>query len=193
MRSAIEATCHAPTWEGVYGQIFEVLKPGGTFGVYEWCMTDSFDQSNPKHKEVQHGIELGNGIPEMRPIAAARKALEAVGFEIVHEEDLANRGDKVDWWYSLSGDLRKAQTWWDLATVWRMTTLGRNLTGYGVWALEKAGLVPKGTWDVQETLKIAGASPPLSVSLSSSSSLTRSLSLQPTRSSPAPSSTCSRP
>ncbi|GAA5848054.1 hypothetical protein JCM9279_007432 [Rhodotorula babjevae] len=155
---AIEATCHAPTWEGVYGQIFEVLKPGGTFGVYEWCMTDSFDQSNPKHKEVQHGIELGNGIPEMRPIAAARKALEAVGFEIVHEEDLANRGDKVDWWYSLSGDLRKAQTWWDLATVWRMTTVGRNLTGYGVWALEKAGLVPKGTWDVQETLKIAADS-----------------------------------
>ena len=26
---AIEATCHAPTWEGVYGEIFKVLKPGG--------------------------------------------------------------------------------------------------------------------------------------------------------------------
>lgn len=27
---AIEATCHAPSWEGVYGQILKVLKPGGT-------------------------------------------------------------------------------------------------------------------------------------------------------------------
>jgi hypothetical protein len=26
---AIEATVHAPTWEGVYGEIFKVLKPGG--------------------------------------------------------------------------------------------------------------------------------------------------------------------
>lgn len=26
---AIEATCHAPTWEGVYGEILKVLKPGG--------------------------------------------------------------------------------------------------------------------------------------------------------------------
>jgi predicted methyltransferase len=26
---AIEATCHAPSWEDVYGQIFKILKPGG--------------------------------------------------------------------------------------------------------------------------------------------------------------------
>jgi hypothetical protein len=26
---AIEATVHAPTWEGVYGEILKVLKPGG--------------------------------------------------------------------------------------------------------------------------------------------------------------------
>ena len=30
---AIEATCHAPTWEGVYGEIFKVLKPGGTVSI----------------------------------------------------------------------------------------------------------------------------------------------------------------
>lgn len=27
---AIEATCHAPSFEGVYGEIMKVLKPGGT-------------------------------------------------------------------------------------------------------------------------------------------------------------------
>lgn len=26
---AIEATCHAPSWEGVYSEIKHVLKPGG--------------------------------------------------------------------------------------------------------------------------------------------------------------------
>jgi sterol 24-C-methyltransferase len=26
---AIEATCHAPDWEGIYGEIKRVLKPGG--------------------------------------------------------------------------------------------------------------------------------------------------------------------
>ena len=38
---AIEATVHAPKLEGVYGEIFRVLKPGGVFGVYEWLMTDN--------------------------------------------------------------------------------------------------------------------------------------------------------
>lgn len=34
---AIEATVHAPTWEGVYGEIFKVLKPGGVVGRFERC------------------------------------------------------------------------------------------------------------------------------------------------------------
>ncbi|KAE8182857.1 hypothetical protein CF328_g8374, partial [Tilletia controversa] len=58
---AIEATCHAPSWEGCYGQIKEVLKPGGVFGLYEWCMTDEWDASNPEHKRIAHGIEIGDG------------------------------------------------------------------------------------------------------------------------------------
>ena len=33
IHSAIEATCHAPSWEGVYGEIFKVLKPGGTVSI----------------------------------------------------------------------------------------------------------------------------------------------------------------
>lgn len=55
---AIEATVHAPSLEGVYREIFKVLKPGGVFGVYEWLMTDDYDASNPKHREICHGIEM---------------------------------------------------------------------------------------------------------------------------------------
>lgn len=65
------------------------------FGVYEWCMTDAYDASNPKHRHIAHGIEVGDGIPEMRTIKDARKALETVGFEIQHDEDLAERPDTI--------------------------------------------------------------------------------------------------
>lgn len=110
---AIEATCHAPTFEGVYGEIFKVLKPGGVFGVYEWVMTDRYDASNPQHRKIAHEIELGDGIPEMRGYDNARQALKSVGFVIEHEEDLAERDDHVPWYYPLEGDIRKAQTLWD--------------------------------------------------------------------------------
>ncbi|KAJ7031942.1 delta-sterol C-methyltransferase [Mycena alexandri] len=155
---AIEATCHAPTWEGVYGEIFKVLKPGGTFGVYEWCMTDEWDASNPKHAKLQHEIELGNGIPEMRPLKLARQALSTVGFEIQHEEDLAERPDVVPWYYPLEGDIRKAQTFWDYITVWRMSWSGMFVTHNALRIMEWFRMVPKGTHDVGEALRIAALS-----------------------------------
>ncbi|EPQ26966.1 uncharacterized protein PFL1_05601 [Pseudozyma flocculosa PF-1] len=152
---AIEATCHAPNWEGIYGQIKKVLKPGGVFGVYEWCMTDAWDPSIPEHKRIAHGIEVGDGIPEMRSIEAARSALKTVGFEIEHEEDLADRGDKIPWYYPLEGDIRKCQTIWDAFTVIRMTRLGKFTTQTTVKILERIGLAPKGTHDVGESLIVA--------------------------------------
>ncbi|KAJ6627954.1 sterol 24-C-methyltransferase [Mycena sp. CBHHK59/15] len=134
---AIEATCHAPTWEGVYGEIFKVLKPGGMFGVYEWCMTDEWDPSIPSHATLQHEIELGNGIPEMRPLKLAHQALKTVGFE---------------------GDIRKAQTFWDYITVWRMSWSGMFVTHNVLWVMELLRLVPKGTHDVGEALRVAALS-----------------------------------
>jgi sterol 24-C-methyltransferase len=58
-------------------------------------MTDAWDASNPAHKKSAHGIEVGDGIAEMRSIKAARNALNAVGFEVLHEEDLADRPDEI--------------------------------------------------------------------------------------------------
>ncbi|TFK32019.1 delta-sterol C-methyltransferase [Crucibulum laeve] len=152
---AIEATVHAPTWEGVYGEIFKVLKPGGVFGVYEWCMTDDWDASNPEHKALAHQIELGNGIPEMRPLRLAREALKTVGFQIEHEEDLADRQDAVPWYYPLEGDISKAQTFWDYLTVWRMSWSGKLVSHNAIRLMELFGILPKGTYDVSESLKVA--------------------------------------
>ncbi|KAJ7079360.1 delta-sterol C-methyltransferase [Mycena crocata] len=155
---AIEATCHAPTWEGVFGEIYKVLKPGGIFGVYDWAMTDNWDPSVPSHVTLQHEIELGNGIPEMRHIKRAREALQTVGFELLHDEDLADRGDAVPWYYPLEGDVRKAQTWWDYLTVLRISPLGKFITHNAVWVMELLRMVPKGTHDVGEALRIAATS-----------------------------------
>ena len=118
-------------------------------------MTDKWNPSIPSHKEVAHGIEIGNGIPEMRPLAKAREAIIKVGFQIEHEEDLADRPDPIPWYYPLEGDIRKAQTLWDVFTVWRMSSSGKFVTHHGLWFIEKLGIVPKGTWEVGETLKIA--------------------------------------
>lgn len=58
-------------------------------------MTDAYDPSIPHHRKIAHGIEVGDGIPEMRNIQNARDALKNVGFEIIYDEDLADRPDEI--------------------------------------------------------------------------------------------------
>jgi hypothetical protein len=59
---AIEATCHAPERRGVYGEIMKVLKPGGVFACYEWCLTDEYDKVLPfPHKFFWGMCVLGWG------------------------------------------------------------------------------------------------------------------------------------
>ncbi|KAK1227761.1 Delta(24)-sterol C-methyltransferase [Marasmius sp. AFHP31] len=152
---AIEATVHAPSFEGIYGEIFKVLKPGGVFGVYEWCMTDDWDPSIPEHKAVAHGIEIGNGIPEMRPLRLARKALRDVGFEVEYEEDLADYDDEVKWYYPLEGDMSKAQTLRDFFVCWGTSWMGKFIMHNILWFFTLLGLLPKGTMEVANTLKTA--------------------------------------
>lgn len=44
--------------EGVYGEIYRVLKPGAVFACYEWCLTDKYDASNEKHRLIKKQIEV---------------------------------------------------------------------------------------------------------------------------------------
>ncbi|KAK9480238.1 S-adenosyl-L-methionine-dependent methyltransferase [Lipomyces japonicus] len=152
---AIEATVHAPSLEGVYGEIYKVLKPGGTFGVYEWVMTDQYDESIPQHREVCYGIEIGDGIPKMVKIDVARDALKAVGFEIIHEEDLASRPDDVPWYYPLTGEWKYLRSLSDLVTIFRTSWLGRQVTMKSVGLLERFHLAPEGSQKVTEALEEA--------------------------------------
>jgi len=149
---AIEATVHAPSLEGIYSEIFRVLKPGGVFGVYEWLMTDAYDNDNMRHREIRLGIEEGDGISNMEKIDVALAAMKAAGFELELNEDLADRPDEFPWYWPLSGDLRYMQNIWDFPTLVRMTHVGRGLVHRFVGALEVIGLAPKGTQKTADSL-----------------------------------------
>ena len=149
---AIEATVHAPKLEGVYGEIYRVLKPGGVFGVYEWLMTDDYDNTNVEHREIRLQIEVGNGISNMVPISEGLGAMKKVGFELVHHEDLANRGDNLPWYWPIAGEMKYMQSYMDFFTVLRMTHLGRGLMHRLTGFLETVGLAPPGTRKTADAL-----------------------------------------
>jgi len=152
---AIEATVHAPSLEGIYSQIFRVLKPGGVFGVYEWLMTDKYDNDNPRHREIRLGIEIGDGISNMEKIEVALAAIKAAGFELELHEDLADRPDASPWYWPLAGDFSNMGTIYDLPTILRMTKIGRGIIHRFVGALEKIGVAPEGTQKTADSLALA--------------------------------------
>ena len=71
---AIEATCHAPSREGVFSQILRVLKPGSHFVCYEWCLTDKYDPTNEYHRKIKKMIEEGDGLPDTATCTDVAKA-----------------------------------------------------------------------------------------------------------------------
>lgn len=152
---AIEATVHAPVLEGVYKEIYRVLKPGGTFGVYEWVLTDKYDPENSRHREIAYGIEVGDGIPKMYSVDVASQALKNVGFEITFQQDLANVGDDIPWYYPLSGDWKYIQRASDLWTFLRTSNWGRALTREATGLLETCKIAPKGSKKVTVALEEA--------------------------------------
>lgn len=91
---AIEATCHAPDATEVYREIYRVLKPGGVFAGYEWCLTSTFNKHDKRHRRIKAEIELGNGIPDMRTVFQFTEALQRAGFRVL-EVGLKERGDSA--------------------------------------------------------------------------------------------------
>ena len=152
---AIEATVHAPSLEGIYSEIHRILKPGGVFGVYEWLMTDAYDNSNTHHREIRLGIEQGDGISNMEKISVGVSAMKAAGFTLEVNEDLADRPDELPWYWPLSGELKYMQTIWDFPTLVRMTHWGRAIVHRFVGMLEMVKLAPRGTQKTADSLALA--------------------------------------
>ena len=140
---AIEATVHAPHLQGVYEQIHKVLKPGGVFGVYEWLMTDNYDNNDPEHRRIRLGIEQGDGISNMVKVSEGLKAIRSAGFELEHHGDLAERPDSTPWYYPLAGDWRYLGGLGDIFTIARLTWWGRGLVHKFVGLGEMLRVMPR--------------------------------------------------
>ena len=150
----IEATVHAPSLQGVYEQIYRVLKPGGSFGVYEWVMTDKFDADNPAHCAIRLGIERGNGIASMKTRTHAEEAIKAAGFILEHSEDLAARQDNIRWYYPITGQLKRQGLKGMMGNLIQ-TKVGRSSVGMLLSILELVRLVPAGTAKTSRELALA--------------------------------------
>ncbi|XP_066333277.1 cycloartenol-C-24-methyltransferase 1-like [Miscanthus floridulus] len=79
---AIDATCHAPDAQGVYSEVYRVLKPGQCFALAEWRLTDRFDPNNAKHLTIKAEIELGDGLPDIRTTRQCVQAMKDAEFEV---------------------------------------------------------------------------------------------------------------
>lgn len=143
---------HAPSLQGVYEQIYRVLKPGGTFGVYEWVMTDNYDDSDSHHRDIRLGIERGNAIANMRTRQHALEAIKAAGFTVVFEEDIAARPDATPWYAPLAGEFRPGSSLWERMMSLRLTWIGKMAMGTLLSVLERVKMAPPGTVETTNEL-----------------------------------------
>ncbi|KAK5086522.1 Delta(24)-sterol C-methyltransferase [Lithohypha guttulata] len=92
-----EATCHAPSLEGVYGQVWHVLKEGGVFGFTEELMDDSsegrWDETSERFRNLRNNLEVGGGMASLQPVSVARAALLKAGFTLELDEDYSKYFD----------------------------------------------------------------------------------------------------
>jgi sterol 24-C-methyltransferase len=150
---AIEATVHAPSLQGVYSEILRVLKPGGVFGVYEWLMTDEYDNENLEHRRIRLDIEQGDGIAQMFNIEHGLSAMKDAGFELqVHEDLAATDEGPAPWYWPLDSNMSYAQTLGDVLTVLRMNKWGRLVMHNVIGVLEAVRLAPAGTRKTADSL-----------------------------------------
>lgn len=152
---SIEATCHAPVLKDVYSEIFRVLKPGGTYASYEWLLDDRYDASNSHHRQISYDIEIGDGIPALVKKSVAIKAFKDAGFEIIHDEDLADKGDEIPWFYPLAGELKHVRSLADFIKVSLMTRPARFLSHGLLGLLEYLKLAPPNAMKTADALGVA--------------------------------------
>ena len=150
---SIEATVYAPDLAACYAELYRVLKPGGVFGTYEWHLTDKFSPENPHHVDIRQRIERGNGVTNLLAVPGGLDAMRAVGFEVLHHEDMAQRGDKVPWWYPIDADTSKTTCWSDWWRVFRLNKKVWRVANCILWVCESLGVCPKGTL---ESAKVEG-------------------------------------
>ena len=148
----VEAITHSPDKTAAFAEVHRVLRPGGVFAGYDWCMTPLFNRDDPGHRRLKESIERTNAIPELGSVADISESLEAAGFEVLELHDRASDTDfGIPWYRPLEGSSLSPRRF-------PRTALGRRLTSVMLRMLERFGAVPNGSTEVQGILNIAADS-----------------------------------
>lgn len=150
---AIESTCHAPSRLGVYSEVFKVLKPGSIFALYEWCLTDVFDEENPQHNDIKRAIEKGNGLPELCHYSECVSALKEAGFIMIENSDegLHSQTKGSTGWYHLLTPSWSPLEW----PRFQFNAAMMVVVPLMLRVLEYMRIVPRGTCSTQRVLQTA--------------------------------------
>jgi len=146
----IEATAHAPDKVACYSEILRVLKPGGVFGSYEWCLTKNYDPTNEEHLKIKRGIEEGDGLPDIATTDEVVEALKKAGFRVDAIEDRCLKLSPCDipWYEPLEARYTSVKNL-------HHTELGHKFCSFFLKSMEKVKLLNDGTTNVQEVLHTA--------------------------------------
>ncbi|KAI9667973.1 MAG: hypothetical protein M1821_000793 [Bathelium mastoideum] len=152
---AVEATVHAPSLQGIYSEIRRVLKPGGVVGIYEWLMTERYDNDSLAHRQIRLDIERAFGISNLVKISTCLVAVEAAGLELEVHKDFAidtNGLDCAPWYWPMGRDLRYAQTIWDLILTLKKSRWGVMIVSAILGLLALLRIAPTGAKKTLDTM-----------------------------------------